>query len=81
MLPLSLGGYDVVISKSYNVEPLDVLYFCISRLKLITAVFVEVQVAWVDYALSNGKCLPVFRRILASFSSFDLAQHPRRTGF
>ena len=49
-----------MISKSYSVEPLDVLYFCISRLKLVTAVLVEIQVALVDYALSNGKCLRLF---------------------
>lgn len=81
MLPLSLGGYDFVISKSYSVEPQDILCLCISRLKLVTAVLVEIQVAWIDYALSTGKCSPAFRRILASFSSIDLAQHPRRTEF
>jgi hypothetical protein len=81
MLPLSLWGYDFVISKSNSVEPLDGLYFCISRLKLVTVVLVEIQFSWVDYALSTGKCLPAFCRILASVSSIDLAKHPRRTEF
>ena len=86
MRPLSLGRgwggegeYDFVISKSYTVESLDVLYLCTCRLKLDAVVLLEIQVAWCGYALSTGICLPTFRKILVS--SIDMARHLTRTEF